>query len=148
MPQFQTRRRLAYTPEQMYALVADVERYPEFLPLCEGLVVRSRSEEDTRTVLVADMFVGYGAVKERFTSRVTLDPAAPRVVATYLDGPFKFLENRWNFLPAAGGSDVDFFIAYEFKSFMLQMLVGAMFDTAFRRFTDAFEARARQVYGA
>jgi coenzyme Q-binding protein COQ10 len=147
MPQFQTRRRLAYTPQQMYALVADVERYPEFLPLCDNLTVRSRETDGDTETLIADMYVAYGPLKERFTSEVTLEPAKPFVRATYVDGPFKHLENRWNFPPAPGGCEVDFFITYEFKSFMLQMMVGAVFDQAFRQFTDAFEARARQIYG-
>jgi coenzyme Q-binding protein COQ10 len=148
MPQFQTRRRVAFTPEQMYALVADVERYPEFLPLCEGLRIHSRTPEGTGEVLVTEMEVGYLAIRERFTSRVTLDPDTPFVLATYVDGPFRHMENRWNFLPVAGGCDVDFFISYEFKNMMLQMLVGSMFDHAFRRFTEAFESRAREIYGA
>jgi coenzyme Q-binding protein COQ10 len=148
MPQFQTRRRVIYSPEQMYALVADIERYPEFLPLCEALTVRSRQAAGNRQVLIADMQVGYGAIRERFTTRVTLDPARPHVHAEYIDGPFKQLENRWQFLPVVGGGcDVDFYIAYEFKSFMLQMLVGGLFDQAFRKFTDAFEQRAHAVYG-
>ena len=146
MPQFQTRRRVAFTPEQMYALVADIEKYPEFLPLCEALTVRSRQGNGDGEVLVADMHVGYGAIHERFTTRVTLDPETPHVLAEYVDGPFRHLENRWKFLPAPGGCEVDFFISYEFKNFMLQMLVGAMFDQAFRKFTDAFEDRARAIY--
>jgi coenzyme Q-binding protein COQ10 len=146
MPQFQTRRRVVYSPEQMYALVADIERYPEFLPLCEALTVRSRqAARGGKDVLIADMQVGYGALRERFTTRVTLEPARPYV---HIDGPFKQLENRWQFLPVAGGGcDVDFYIAYEFKSFMLQMLVGGLFDQAFRKFAEAFEQRAQTVYG-
>jgi coenzyme Q-binding protein COQ10 len=147
MPQFQTRRRVAFTPEQMYALVADIEKYPEFLPLCEALSVRSRKSKVGGEVLIADMHVGYGAIRERFTTRVTLTPATPHVLAEYIDGPFSHLENRWQFLPAPGGCDVDFYISYEFKNFMLQMLVGAMFDQAFRKFTQAFEDRARVIYG-
>lgn len=153
MPRFTTRRRVAFSASQMFALVADVETYPQFLPLCEGLSVRERTTDaEGRVVLVAAMDVGYKAIRERFTSRVTLDPGANRILVTYLDGPFSRLENRWTFINAGGGddrnsSDVDFFIDYEFKSFVLQMLMGAMFDQAFRKFTDAFEARARAVYG-
>jgi coenzyme Q-binding protein COQ10 len=131
----------------MYALVADVERYPEFVPLCEVLQVRTRQATAAGEVLTATMQVGYGAIRERFTSRVTLDPRQPFVSAEYVDGPFHHLENRWRFLPINGGCEVDFFIDYEFKSLMLQMLVGGMFDHAFRQFTEAFEGRARQVYG-
>jgi coenzyme Q-binding protein COQ10 len=147
MPQFQTRRRVAFTPEQMYALVADVEAYPEFLPLCEGLRVLSRAPQGSGEALLTEMAVGYMSIRERFTSRVTLDPDRPHVTAIAVDGPFLRMENRWSFLPVPGGCDVDFYITYEFRNFMLQMLVGSMFDHAFRRFTEAFEQRAEQIYG-
>ena len=148
MPRFETRRRVPYSARQMFDLVADVERYPEFLPLCETLRVRSRESKNGHDVLVADMEVGYGAIRERFTSRVALDPARSSILVNYIDGPFKRLENRWNFIDAAdGGSDVVFLIDYEFKSIVLQMLMGGLFDTAFRKFTDAFEVRARRIYG-
>lgn len=148
MPRFSTRRRVAFSAEQMFALVADVEQYPKFLPLCEALVVRERTHDgEGREVLVAVMEAGYKAIRERFTSRVTLDRGQNNILVTYLDGPFSRLENIWTFVPVDRGCDVDFFIDYEFKSFVLQMLMGAMFDQAFRKFTDAFEARARQVYG-
>lgn len=151
MRQFTTRRRVPHTPHQMLELVARVEDYPRFLPLCEGLAVRSRKHEAGREVLVADMTAGYGTIRETFTSRVTIDRSASplQVLVEYLDGPFRHLENRWKFLAAPdGGCDVDFFIRYEFKSLMLQVLVGAVFDKAFHRFTEAFEERARQVYGS
>lgn len=148
MPHFRTRRRVAFTPAQMFDLVADVERYPEFLPLCESLVVTRRDRRADDTVLVATMGIGYKAIRERFSTRVTLEPLARTILVEYLDGPFKRLENRWRFLDAPGGSDVDFFIEYEFRSVALGLLMGAMFDTAFRRFAEAFEARARVVYGA
>lgn len=151
MPSFTSRRPVRYTPHQMFDLVADVERYPQFLPLCEGLVVRSRTEVAGKPVLVADMTAGYGAIHETFKSQVTLDRAAgpPTILVEYLDGPFSRLHNRWLFLDAAGGGcEVDFFIDYEFKSMMLKLLMGALFDKAFRKFAEAFEARARVVYGA
>ena len=157
MPRYSTRRRVAFTARQMFDLVADVERYPEFLPLCESLVVRSRDDTGTDTVLVATMGIGYKAIRERFTTRVTLQPGQHTILVEYLDGPFRRLENRWRFVdaprpsqPATGksvGSEVDFFIDYEFRSMALGLLMGAMFDTAFRRFADAFEARAGVVYG-
>ena len=147
MPSFHTVRRVPYTPRQMFDLVADVERYPEFLPLCEGLTLRSRQEIEGRTVLVARMTAGYQAIREHFTTRVTLVPDENRVLVEYLDGPFRHLENRWTFRAVPGGTDVDFFIEYEFKSRMLGLLVGALFDKAFRRFAEAFEARARTIYG-
>lgn len=148
MPSFSTRRRVPFTPRQMFDLVADVERYPQFLPLCEGLVVRRRERrDDGLDVLVADMTVGYKAIRETFTSRVALDPAGENVHVSYVDGPFKYLENRWQFRPVAGGAEILFDISYEMKSRMFGLVVGAVFDKAFRKFAEAFEARARVVYG-
>jgi coenzyme Q-binding protein COQ10 len=150
VPTFETIRRVPFTPRQMYDLVADVERYPEFLPLCEALSVLNRTTgPDGRPVIVATMEIGYKAIRERFTTRVTLTPAEPAVLVSYLDGPFRHLENRWRFLPADGGAacDIVFWIDYQFKSPMLGLLMGAMFDKAFRKFAEAFELRARAVYG-
>jgi coenzyme Q-binding protein COQ10 len=147
MPTFQTRHVMPYTPRQMYDLVADVEAYPQFLPLCEGLRILRSERAGAATVLTATMSVGYKAIRETFATRVTLRPDDLSIVANYLDGPFRHLENRWRF-PAKGEStEVDFYINYEFKSVMLGMLVGSMFDTAFRKFTSAFETRAGIVYG-
>lgn len=147
MPRFDTVRRVNFTPEQMFALVADVEKYPQFLPMCESLSVRSRKERDGVTVLVADMSVGYKAIRETFTSQVVLRPEELRIDVKYLDGPFKYLRNAWAFVPAPGGSEVRFEIDYEFKSRILGAMMGAVFDRAFRLFAGAFEARAEQVYG-
>ena len=148
MPQYETVRRVRHSPEQMFALVADVERYPEFLPMCEALAIRSRRERDGVTLLVADMTVGYKAIRETFTSQVVLKPAESVIDVKYVDGPFKYLTNRWLFTPAvAGGSEIHFFIDYEFRSRILGALMGAMFDRAFRMFAEAFEKRADQVYG-
>jgi len=133
----------------MFALVLDVEKYPEFVPLCESLAVRSRREKDGRQVLVAEMAVGYRSIRQRFTTQVVADPAANVIDVTYLDGPFRHLENRWRFEPTGPHScNVHFHIDYEFKSRSLGMLMGSMFDYAFRRFTTAFEERARSIYGA
>lgn len=149
MPQFTTTRHVRHTPEQMFALVSDVERYPEFVPLCEALSVRSRRERDGLSVLVADMTVGYSAIRETFTSQVVLKPDEKAIDVKYLDGPFRYLSNVWRFQPASdGGTDVHFFIDYEFKSGLLSALMGAMFDRAFRLFADAFEKRADAIYGA
>jgi coenzyme Q-binding protein COQ10 len=151
MPSFRTTRRVPFTPRQMFDLVADVERYPEFLPLCEALAVRERAREGDIDILVADMTAGYKAIRETFRSRVRLDAARLEVAAAGVPsamGPFSRLENRWQLRAAPGGCEVDFFIAYELRSAMLQMLVGALFDRAFRRYTKAFEERARVVYGA
>lgn len=149
MPSFETTQRVAFTSAQMLDLVADVERYPEFFPLCESLVVRSRSVDiEGRPQIVADMTIGYKAIRETITSRVTVDRQAMTVRADLVKGPFRQLENRWAFKEAPGGCDVKFAIAYEFNSFLLQMVVGAVFDQAFRRCTQAFEERARHIYGA
>jgi len=147
MPTFSTRRLVPYTARQMYDLVADVEKYPQFLPLTEALRVTSRKIIDGREVFTADMTVGYKAIRETFGTRVTLFPEVPEVLVRYIDGPFSHLENRWRFHPAPTGSEIEFFIDYAFKSRLLGLLVGAVFDQAFRRFADAFEARARTVYG-
>ena len=149
MPTFTTRRHVAFTPRQMYDLVADIETYPQFLPLCDGLTVLARGHDDQgRDVLTSQMRVGYGAFNERFTTRVTLDPYALAVLAKGNDGPFRHIENTWRLLPAAdGGTDVEFFINYEFANPMLGMLVGSMFDRAFTKFADAFEQRAEAIYG-
>jgi coenzyme Q-binding protein COQ10 len=149
MPTFRMTRTVKHTPAQMFALVADVERYPEFLPLCEDLRIirRVQSGEGVET-LVATMSVGYKAIRESFTTRVTLDEPRLRIQVEYVDGPFKYLENRWTFREAPGGCDVEFYINYEFKSFALGILMGSVFDKAFRKFTDAFEQRAATVYGA
>jgi coenzyme Q-binding protein COQ10 len=148
MPKFDTNRLVRHTPENMFSLVADVEKYPEFLPLCEALKVKSRRERDGKTLLVADMTVGYKAIRETFTSQVMLDPEALRIEVQYLNGPFRYLNNIWTFLPDAGGCNVGFFIDYEFKSRMLGILMGSMFDIAFRKFSQAFEERADKVYGS
>ncbi len=133
----------------MFDLVADVERYPEFLPLCSGMKLRSRKEQSEGVVvIVADMTVAYKLVRETFRSRATLDRANLQILVEYLDGPFSRMENRWEFHPVHDWlCDVKFFISYEFRSRMLGMLMGAMFDTAFRRFALAFERRADAVYG-
>jgi Oligoketide cyclase/lipid transport protein len=147
MPSFRSTRSVKHTPAQMFALVADVESYPEFLPLCEDLRImrRSQSGEGIET-LVAIMTVGYKAIRESFTSRVELDHPRLRIEVEYVDGPFKFLENRWTFRETPTGSDVDFYINYEFKSFSLGLLMGAVFDKAFRKFAEAFEERANEIY--
>ena len=149
MPQYKTTRAVAHSAENMFALVADVERYPAFLPMCEALTVRSRKQSGARTLLIADMTVGYKAIRETFTSRVLLDPENRAIDVAYVDGPFRYLNNTWRFEPAGEGAcTVVFDIDYEFKSRILGALMGAMFDRAFRMFTDAFKKRADAIYGA
>ena len=148
MPKFEATRRVAHTPEEMFALVADIKTYPQFLPLCESLTVRSRKERDGRTILVADMSIGYKAIRETFTTQVLLNPAEHAIDVKYIDGPFKYLSNIWRFDPAEKGCEVHFFIDYEFKSRILGAVMGTMFDRAFRMFSEAFEKRADVIYGA
>jgi coenzyme Q-binding protein COQ10 len=149
MPQFSTKRHVQHSASEMFDLVADVEHYPEFVPLCRSLRVRKRSTGEGRDVVIADMTVAYKLIYETFTSRVTLDRRSLEILVEYLEGPFRKMNNRWRFHPAGSDAcDVEFFISYEFRSRTLGLLVGAMFDAAFRRFSAAFERRADQIYGA
>lgn len=148
MPHYATERPVAHSAADMFALVADVEKYPEFVPLCEKLTIRARSTDAGRAVLVADMTVGYGAIRETFTTRVELDPPGLVITAQYLDGPFRHLDSRWSFVP--DGPDacrVSFAIDYEFRSRILAAVMGTVFDRMFRKFAEAFEARSDAVYG-
>jgi coenzyme Q-binding protein COQ10 len=149
MPQFSSKRRVRHGAGDMFDLVADVERYPQFVPLCQSLRVKSRtSKGEGVEQLVADMTVAYKLARETFTSRITLDQPNLQILVEYLDGPFKRMENRWTFRPQGEKAcEVEFFIDYEFRSRVLAMLMGAMFETAFRRFAAAFEKRADDIYG-
>jgi coenzyme Q-binding protein COQ10 len=149
MPRFSSKHRVQHRANQMFDLVADVERYPEFVPLCSALKVRRRMPQpDGTEIIVADMTVSFKLVKETFTSEVTLDRKNQKILVRYLQGPFSNLENRWTFEPKGDDAcDVGFFIAYEFKSRMLATLMGSMFDAAFTRFSAAFEKRANMIYG-
>ena len=148
MPQFSTKRRVHHSAANMFDLVADVEKYPEFVPLCRSLKIKSRTPKDDETVIVAAMTVAYKLIQETFTSRVTLDRPNLKILVEYLDGPFSRLQNRWTFAPTGENScEVEFFIDYEFKSRTMAVLMGAMFDTAFRRFAVAFDRRADEIYG-
>ena len=149
MPQFSSRRRVRHAAANMFDLVADVDKYPQFVPLCSALRVRSRTEKgEGVSVVIAEMTVAYKVVHQTFVTRDTLDRPNLTILVEYLEGPFSHLQNRWIFRPAGDNAcEVEFFIAYEFKSRALAMLMGAMFDTAFRKFAAAFERRADQVYG-
>lgn len=150
MPVFRTERHVRHRPDQMFDLVADVEKYPLFVPLCEALKVRRRvnAGDDAVEILVADMTVSYKVLRETFTSRVTLDRPRRHIIAEYIDGPFSRLENHWRFTGTGEGTLVSFSIDYEFRSRTLALVMGAVFDAAFRRFAEAFERRADAVYGA
>jgi coenzyme Q-binding protein COQ10 len=146
---FETKHTIVHPADDMFRLVADVESYPRFLPLCEELKLRRRERRDGKEVLIATMTVGYKFIRESFTTEVILDADARTIVVHYLDGPFSFLENRWRFVPLTPRScEVDFYIAYSFRSRLLERLMGGLFDKAVRKYTDAFEARADAVYGA
>jgi coenzyme Q-binding protein COQ10 len=149
MPRFNSRRLVKHSAPQMFDLVADVERYPEFVPLCSALKVRQRTPKpDGSEVVVCDMTVSFKLVREAFTTQVTLDRANLKILVEYLRGPFSNLENRWTFEPKPDDRcEVGFYLSYEFKSRMLAILMGTMFDTAFQRFAAAFEKRADLIYG-
>ncbi len=154
MKSFRTRRHVSHSAADMFALVCNVETYPQFVPLCEAMRVRRRTEVAPGVVeLVAEMQVGFKAICERYASRVTCDSNTLEVRVGYIDGPFRKLDNRWSFREEAPGPDgkprsiIDFFIAYEFKSVALGLVMGAMFDKAFQKYADAFVKRADEVYG-
>jgi coenzyme Q-binding protein COQ10 len=149
MPRLSTTRRVHHAAAEMFDLVADVEHYPEFVPLCQSLTVRERLKQGGKEIIVADMTVAYKMVRQTFTSRVTLDRPNLEILVEYLEGPFQRMNNRWSFRGSGEHAcEVEFFIAYEFRSRTLGLLMGGIFDAAFRRFAAAFERRADQVYGA
>ncbi|MFV0279130.1 MAG: type II toxin-antitoxin system RatA family toxin [Rhodoblastus sp.] len=153
MPRYRTIRRVRHSAADMFALVADCEAYPQFLPLCTGMRIRGREPNAAGgQTMLAEMDIGYKAIREKFTTRVTLDPAGAEILVEYVDGPFRHLRNRWRFRDiepeaAVGRSEVEFFIDYEFRSRTLGAIMGAVFDEAFRRFAAAFEERADKIYG-
>lgn len=142
MPTHADRRIVPYQPEQLFDLVADVGKYPQFLPWCVGARVRSRTEN----LLLCDLTIGFGPFRETFGSRVTLD--RPHCVqVAYEKGPFRYLNNQWDFLPHPTGTEVKFFVEFEFRSRVLQMAIGVVFNEAVRVMVNAFLKRARTVYG-
>jgi coenzyme Q-binding protein COQ10 len=135
---------MPYRPDQLFDLVADVERYPEFLPWCVGARIRSREENE----IVADLMIGFRMIREKFTSKVTLDRANHRIDVAYTDGPFRYLNNHWIFEPdGQGGTRLDFYVDFEFRSMLLQKVIGVVFNEAVRRMVGAFETRAKTLYG-
>jgi coenzyme Q-binding protein COQ10 len=142
MPSHQERRLLPYTPQQLYALVADVERYPEFLPWAAACRIQRRQG----ALIWADLIIGFKMIRERFTSRIALDPEGLRIDVAYVDGPFKHLSNRWVFEPHPEGCMVDFAVDFAFRSPMLDRMIGALFHEAVRRMVQAFEGRAYSLY--
>jgi coenzyme Q-binding protein COQ10 len=141
-------RVLPWTADQMYALVADVARYPEFLPWTAAARIRSRKPgPDGSEVMEADLVISFKVFRERFGSRVTLWPAARRIDTEYLDGPFRHLRSHWIFRPLDAGCEVEFDVDFEFRSAILEKVIGVVFDEAMRRVVGAFEARAKVLYG-
>jgi coenzyme Q-binding protein COQ10 len=141
MPTHAEKRRLPYRPDQMYDLVAGVDRYPEFLPWCKAARVTKREGD----VLHADLVIAFKVFRERFSSRVTLHPKT-LIDVEYINGPFRYLNNHWKFEPAPDGCVVDFYVDFEFRSRILQNLIGLLFNEAVHRMVAAFEARARELY--
>ena len=148
MPTHAEKRVMPYSAEEMYALIADVPAYPEFLPWCAAARIRGRRQTDEGEVVDADLVISFKLFRERFGSRVVLRPEEREIDVSYLDGPFRYLDNHWRFTPVSETScEVDFFVDFEFRSRTLQALIGLVFDEAMRRIVRAFEARAAALYG-
>ncbi len=143
MPKHREVKTLPYTPEQMFDLVADVERYPEFLPWVVGARIGRR---DGASVFHADLLVGFKMIRERYTSRIELHRPR-RIDVTYTRGPFRYLENHWQFDPAPEGCRIEFYLDFEFRSRLLQRVMGSLFHEAVKKMVSAFEARAGKLYG-
>jgi len=146
MPTHSEKRQMPYKAEQMYDLVADIAKYPEFLPWCTGARIRSQREIEGGSIVDADLIISFKMFRERFTSRVTLHPENHKIEVEYLDGPFKYLVNYWHFIPSETGCTADFHVDFEFKSKVLQALIGVVFGEAMRRIVKAFEDRAKALY--
>ena len=148
MPTHSENRPMPYSPQQMFDLVADIGKYPEFLPWCTGARIRSERETDDGKIVEADLIISFKLFRERFSSRVTMHPENHKIEVEYLDGPFKYLINYWHFLPDENGCIADFHVDFEFKSKILQGIIGVVFGEAMRRIVKAFEDRALALYGA
>ena len=143
MPTHAEKRALPYSPEQLFDMVADIERYPEFLPWCRAARITKREGN----VVYSDMVIGFKMVRERFSTRVILD-RPNRIDVHYLTGPMHHLDNHWKFVAQPDGSClVDFYVDFEFRSPLLRRLIGLLFNEAVRRMVGAFEIRARAIYG-
>lgn len=142
MPTHAEQRVLPYSPDQLYRLVAEIDRYPEFLPWCLAVRIRKRSE----ALVVADLVIGFKMIRERFTSQVTLDPATRFIDVKYVEGPLRYLNNHWRFEEHPEGCLIDFFVDFEFRSRLMRKLMEPLFNEAVRRMVTAFEARAKDLY--
>ena len=146
MPSHTEKRIMPYTAKQMYDLVADVETYPDFLPWCAATRIRKVTKDSHKTIIEADLIIAFKVFRERFGSRVTLKAEKFSIDVEYLDGPFKYLNNHWIFRDVDGGCEADFFVDFEFKSRVLQTLIGVVFNEAMQRIVKAFEMRADDLY--
>lgn len=148
MPTHAEKRKMPYSADEMYALIADVPAYPEFLPWCSAARVRSCRPDGAAEIMEADLVISFKLFRERFGSRVTLRPDESEIDVSYLDGPFRYLNNYWKFKPLDETTcEVDFFVDFEFKSRTLQALIGLVFDQAMQMIVRAFERRAEALYG-
>lgn len=148
MPTHAEKRVMPYSAQQMYDLIADVDAYPQFLPWCSAARIRKRTPRGDIEVVDAELVISFKVFRERFGSRVTLMPKDQKIDVEYLDGPFKYLNNHWSFEDCEGGCEVDFFVDFEFKSKILQTIIGVVFGEAMQRIVGAFEARAKVLYGS
>ena len=147
MPKLDKKHIVNHTAENMFKLVCDVENYPKFVPLCQTLTVKSSKERDGKTLILADMMMAYKMLSETFTTQVLMNPATLTIDVKYIEGPFKHLDNKWEFEELKGGKcEVSFLLDYELRSKMLALAAGTVFDMAFGKFVDAFEKRADEVY--
>lgn len=152
MPTHSETKRLPYTAQQMYDLVADVASYPKFLPWNSAARIRSRmpiaaGAHGTGEVMEADLIISFKVFRERFGSRVTLWPDARKIDTEYLDGPFRHMRSNWAFRDIPGGCEVDFHVDFEFRNAILQGIIGVVFNDAMLRVVRAFERRAAELYG-
>lgn len=148
MPTHSEKRNLPYSAQQMYSLVGDVAAYPEFLPWCSAARIRSKTEKADAVEMLADLVISFKVFRERFGSRVTLYPETNQIDTEYLDGPFEYLKSTWKFEDVDGGCVVDFYVDFEFRSKILQGVIGVVFNEAMQRVVRAFEARAEALYGS
>ncbi len=147
MPTHAETRTLPYSADQMYALVADVASYPDFLPWCAAARIRSSTPDGAAEVMLADLVISFKVFRERFGSRVVLYPETRHIDTEYLDGPFKYMKSTWDFRDVAGGCEVEFFVDFEFRNLILQKAIGLVFNEAMHRIVAAFEARAKELHG-
>lgn len=148
MPTHSETRELPYSADQMYDLVADVGKYPEFLPWTAAARIRRDEDKGDHRVMDADLVISFKVFRERFTSRVVLWPEARRIDTEYLDGPFRYMKSDWHFEPTDTGCRVHFHVDFEFRNMVLQGIIGVVFNEAMQRVVRAFEDRARKLYGS